>query len=416
MSTSPSMSIRTVFPALLVFFGLASLASFSRWARIDQSVDPDAANREILRAEAAQAPNGGRAAPQPLPQAAPDAEAEKAIAKLENKLETMRQDIAQLNRQLKAKDRELAALAPPPAALARPVAVPAADPENQRQLQNEIDALKKQVAASNKKADDAKQALDEMLREKQVAAVAKPPAGNNAGVNKPRRRDEIVAQKIGFDDRRFRDPSMPRFEANQAAVAAAASAGAARGGGGNTWGATAIADIVRGNAEFVRAEGERNLNDSQALINVKTANAMELENRMQATETFFEMRRVNRANREFEAGPPPTMEDIVRYAQMAVPPRLTSLQLDPDTGDIFWPRVLTDNLYRKNRAFVQEQFHLRAQERGSVDFAQYETLNAAMDVLKEKLRENVNKYKAGAYGQARTFLDSLLREFEMPLR
>lgn len=413
MTASLPTSIKTIFPAILVFFGLASLVSFSRWARVDQSANSDAANREVVRAAAEPAPGAAPAALQPGPQAAPDQAAPKAIAQLQDQLDKMWQDIRQLNRQLQAKDQELAALAPAPA---RPVAVPAADPEEKKRLQAEIDALTKQVAGANKKADDAKRALEEMRREDRLAAEAKRPLADKAAVNKPRRRDEIVDRKIRFDPLRFRDPSMPRFEANQAAVAAAASAGAARGGGGNTWGATAIADIVRGNAEFVRAEGERNLNDSQALINVKTANAMELENRMQATETFFEMRRVNRANREFEAGPPPTMEDIVRYAQMAVPPRLTSLQLDPDTGDIFWPRILTDSLYRTNRTFVQEQFHLRARARGSVDFAQYESLNAAMDVLKEKLRENVNKYKAGAYGEARTFLDSLLREFEMPLR
>jgi hypothetical protein len=412
MSISRSTTWALVTQAMLIVAGLAALVSVSRWSRVDQSIDPEAAVRDAIRPEAAALRGGDR----PAPEAPAAPEAEKAIADLQNKLEKVQRDVNRLNRQLEAKDRELAALAAPPAPEARPAAVPAADPEEQKRLQNEIDELKKRVAESNKKSDEAKQQLDKMQADARVGDAEKAPVVERQGVNKPRRRDEIVAQKIGFDPRRFRDPMMPRFEANPAAVAAASSAGAARGGGGNWHGATAIADIVRGEAEFVRAVGERNLNDSQALINTKTAAAMELENRMQATETFFEMRRVNRANREFEAGPPPTLEDIVRYARMAVPPRLTSMQLDPDTGEISWPRVLTDKPYTSKRDFVQEQFHLRARERGSIDFAQLETLTAAMDAFKEQLKENVNKYKAGAYGEARTFLDSLLREFEMPLR
>jgi len=42
-------------------------------------------------------------------------------------------------------------------------------------------------------------------------------------------------------------------------------------------------------------------------------------------------------------------------------------------------------------------------------------VGAAIDTLKGKLKDNVTKYPPRKYGESRTFLDSLQREFELPL-
>ena len=72
--------------------------------------------------------------------------------------------------------------------------------------------------------------------------------------------------------------------------------------------------------------------------------AMALDNHLRGIETFFEGQRINKAARALEDGPRPTSEQIKKFSQMGLPPRLTDDQLDPNTGEITWPYVLTDSI------------------------------------------------------------------------
>jgi hypothetical protein len=296
------------------------------------------------------------------------------------------------------------------------VAVPAAVDEERRQLAREVEDLRKQVADNKAKADAQKQDLDKLRADqaggKRPGAMAvKPDDPNTLG------RGRIVDQQTKFDPRRFRDPAMPKFEPNAAAVAAAGSGGAARGGGGILFpGSTVGGDIARGQAEFIRAAGEFNLNNSKSAINLQTSKSMEMENRLRWTETFFEMRRVNRTNRALEAGPRPTMEQVVYYARMQAPRRLSSTQLDPVTGEIVWPPLLTDKAFTDNREILQSKFKQRAQQGGSIDIAQIEEVETAVDDFKDELKEVGLRRSPKRYGAARTFLDSLKLEYELPVQ
>lgn len=341
--------------------------------------------------------------------------AEGKLADMEARLVEARKQLKAAQSQLEERNKEIAGADKPAAdeqagAPARPVAMPAVDDEERLAAAEEIAALRKQLADSQAKADKARQDLDKARAARPNAPAAKPIDPDTLG------RGAIVDQQTRFDPRRFRDPSMPKFTANAAAVAAAGSGGAARGGGVVFPGSTVGGDIARSQAEFVRAAGEFNLNNSKSMINMQTAKSMEIENRLRWTETFFEMRRVNRTARALEAGPRPTMEQVVRYARMQAPRRLSSLELDPVTGDISWPVVLKDSPYDENRAFLEEQFRMRAKSGGSFDYAQFETVEAAVEHFKANLLANVSKYSGRRYGEARNFLDSLKLEFELPVK
>jgi hypothetical protein len=354
------------------------------------------------------------------------AEAEQALTDTEAKLVTARKELRATEEKLEDRKRALerAAVepAPPPAAnqpaaaLDRPVAVPAAVDEERRQLAREVEDLRKQVADNKAKADAQKQDLDKLRADqaggKRPGAMAvKPDDPNTLG------RGRIVDQQTKFDPRRFRDPAMPKFEPNAAAVAAAGSGGAARGGGGILFpGSTVGGDIARGQAEFIRAAGEFNLNNSKSAINLQTSKSMEMDNRLRWTETFFEMRRVNRTNRALEAGPRPTMDQVVHYARMQAPRRLSSTQLDPVTGEIVWPPLLTDKAFTDNREILQSKFKQRAQQGGSIDIAQIEEVETAVDDFKDELKEVGLRRSPKRYGAARTFLDSLKLEYELPVQ
>jgi hypothetical protein len=356
-------------------------------------------------------------------------EAEQALADTEEKLVAARKELKATEERLADRKRALgravvepappaAANPPEAAAVDRPVAIPAAKDDERRQLAREVEDLRKQVADNKAKADAQKQDVDKRRAEQAggkrpgaVAVAVKPDDPNTLG------RGRIVDHQTKFDPRRFRDPSMPKFEPNAAAVAAAGSGGAARGGGGILMpGSTVGGDIARGQAEFIRAAGEFNLNNSKTAINLQTAKSMEMDNRLRWTETFFEMRRVNRTNRALEAGPRPSMDQIVHYARMQAPRRLASTQLDPVTGEIVWPPLLTDKAFTDNREFLQGKFKERAQQGGSIDIAQIEEVETAVDDFKDELKEVGLRRSPKRYGAARTFLDSLKLEYELPVQ
>ena len=116
----------------------------------------------------------------------------------------------------------------------------------------------------------------------------------------------------------------------------------------------------------------------------------------------------------FEAGPAVTLEQAVRLAALGLPPRPTPLELDPATGDITWPRLLTESIYHDLTSRIQEHFHRRLAAGGSLDFATAEDCLGSFDQLAARLREQAGRRPAGQHGAAKNFLEGLWREYELP--
>jgi hypothetical protein len=206
-----------------------------------------------------------------------------------------------------------------------------------------------------------------------------------------------------------------------AAVAWACFAGeaAARWGGGfgynrGGYASTAAQGAAYGISEVLRARGTENLLNSEAAKNWEDAKTLDIQNKMRWTETYFEMRKVNSESRAAEAGPPVTQEQAIRLAKMRAPSRLGSTQLDPVTGQINYPLILRAEDYAKYRDPLDRMFADRASSGGSISYEQYEKIQGTVSEFKDALRQNVQKYKGGDYGIARTFLDSLAQEARMP--
>jgi hypothetical protein len=169
-----------------------------------------------------------------------------------------------------------------------------------------------------------------------------------------------------------------------------------------------------GMSEMMRAQGYQNLKNSEAAKNWEEAKTQEIQNRLRWTETYFEMRKVNREAKAAEQGPPVTQEQAIRMAKMAAPPRLGSTQLDPVTGHIEYPPVLMDDLYTDYRKRLDQLFADRAASGGSIQYGEVREIQSTVTKFIDVLKQNVKSYPAGDYGRARTFLDSLAREATMP--
>jgi hypothetical protein len=202
-----------------------------------------------------------------------------------------------------------------------------------------------------------------------------------------------------------------------AACGVAASATAQWGGFGYNRGgyaSTAGQAAAYGMSEMMRAQGYENLQNSEAAKNWEDAKTQEIQNRLRWTETYFEMRKENRDKRAEEAGPRVTQEQAIRMAKMAAPPRLGSTQLDPVTGHIEYPMILTDDGYKAYRDRLDSLFAHRAETGGSIQYSDYQAIQQTVTKFIDALKTRVKEYPAGDYGRARTFLDSLAHEASMP--
>lgn len=203
------------------------------------------------------------------------------------------------------------------------------------------------------------------------------------------------------------------------AVCLAAFPVAAQWGGGfgynrGGYASTAAQAAAYGMSEMMRAQGYQNLENSEAAKNWEEAKTLEIQNRMRWTETYFEMRKTNRDARAAEAGPPVTQEQAIRMAKMSSPRRLGSTQLDPVTGHIEYPPLLQDDIYSPYRHELDALFAKRAATGGSIQYSEYQAIQTTVSKFVDALKEHVDKYPAGDYGRARTFLNSLAHEASLP--
>jgi len=180
------------------------------------------------------------------------------------------------------------------------------------------------------------------------------------------------------------------------------------GGGGYGYGgaSTAAEGAQRGFADVVRSAGAANLMNSAAAKNYEDARKKYIENRLQATETFFEMRRVNEESRDAKRPRPLSTEQYVRLARQQAPARLSVSQFDPLSGTINWPGVLRDEKFKGDREAIERLFKERSRGISSNSRA----IDAACQVLLDKLRPEAQTLDANEFILARRFVQSLVNE------
>ena len=184
--------------------------------------------------------------------------------------------------------------------------------------------------------------------------------------------------------------------------------------GWGNWSSTAQQGAQMGLAAVVRSQGYANLQNSEAAKNWEDAKTLNMQNRARWTETYFDMRKTNRSERAEAAGTPVTPEQAIRMAKAAAPQRLGSTRLDPVTGHIEYPLVLTADIYKEYRDRLDSLFARLAASGGSIRYDDFMAIQDAVNQFTDALKAHVSEYAAGDYGQARNFLNSLAHEARMP--
>lgn len=194
--------------------------------------------------------------------------------------------------------------------------------------------------------------------------------------------------------------------AYQPVVPAASSVGTYGGWPGYTTGGTAAGNALNGMASAISAAGDYNLATSAAAVNMTQAQRNEIQNRQQWTSAYFDMRTTNRAAREAERGKTPTMEQIARMAREGAPKPLSPNQVDPVTGQIYWPSALRQDIFRVERGEVDRVFAARARY-GGLSYLDQSAARQAIDGMFDGLKTHIAEMPPPEYMACRNFLQSL---------
>jgi hypothetical protein len=184
--------------------------------------------------------------------------------------------------------------------------------------------------------------------------------------------------------------------------------------GGYSFSSTALEGFGHGLGAVIRAQGEYNLSTSAAAINFSLARQQEIENRKRWTQSYFELRDLNRQGFEAEIkrlrGTP---EDWLRVAQAGKPKRLSPTELDIVTGEIHWPILLTARNYSAQRVELEKAFADRAYH-GVMEAEAFLKVLHLTEGLLGNLKTQVRDLPTGQYLAAKRFLESLAYEASQP--
>ncbi len=185
-------------------------------------------------------------------------------------------------------------------------------------------------------------------------------------------------------------------------------------GGGYGYSSTAAEGYQHGRADMIRSAGQANLMNSMAAINVQQAASAYMDNRLKWTNTYFEMRRVNREARAAERGPMPTKEQLARIAHEAAPSPLSPGELDPLSGSVNWPVALTADKYKDLRDKIETGLAQRAQRHGAIGYDGFMSLNDTITSMTTMLEGDVRSVPPSQYIYAKNFLKSLGHQIRSP--
>lgn len=185
----------------------------------------------------------------------------------------------------------------------------------------------------------------------------------------------------------------------------------------NNRASTVAESRARGVADITRSRSQSAIDYSQARIGRAEARSRELDNRLKSTQTYFEMRRINREERY---GTPQEKyekkrrneERFAARARKGDPNDLSDGQLDPLTGKISWPMELMPPEYEKYRDKVDRLFEERARHGGKVSYKTYDELNKATDEFLAVLKTDIRTLGSKKYIAGKEFVNALAYQVE----
>ncbi|HWB11872.1 MAG TPA: hypothetical protein VG826_21760 [Pirellulales bacterium] len=189
------------------------------------------------------------------------------------------------------------------------------------------------------------------------------------------------------------------------------------GGWGGGWGylgagSTAAGGALLGGAALTQAAGEFELMDSMAAKNYQDAYEHWIENQKLREATYFDMRRMNASYRAETHGTPATPEQLVAFSKSRLPDRLSTDQLEAESGQIKWPQILLRDEFAPERAALEYLFAERATRPYSTGLGtqNYREVRRVTDDMHDLLRSLLDVITPDEFIVGNRFLNSVAYE------
>jgi hypothetical protein len=171
------------------------------------------------------------------------------------------------------------------------------------------------------------------------------------------------------------------------------------------WSSTTAEGYWRGRAEWLRARGEYNSLTAMAQQTREEARGRAIENRVKATEAYFEQKRENRRYQKEMASQRTTVAEARAVERDHLPP-LTAAQLDPISGRIQWPAALQSPVFGNSRAALEAHFAESALA-DQCDPQTKQQVSEVADSLLTQLKSRIGEMNSMEYVQAKKFVEGL---------
>lgn len=172
-------------------------------------------------------------------------------------------------------------------------------------------------------------------------------------------------------------------------------------------GTTAAGSAMNGLGNAMSGAGSMHLSNSAAAINWTQAQKNEQQNRLSGEQTYFQMQNENRAYQKQLAGPPPTKEQLARWAHDAAPKPVTPSEVDPASGKINWPVALTQDNYGPQRTEL-DQLMAKKATYGNLSYADQTEARKTIETMFDELKLQIRDMPPMDYAASRSFLRSLI--------
>jgi hypothetical protein len=172
---------------------------------------------------------------------------------------------------------------------------------------------------------------------------------------------------------------------------------------------TAAEGYANGVSNIISAQGQKNVNDSQAAINLTQARSSQIDNQVKSVNAYWEKKGIynEHQQKELEA----IDQKRAAYLEKNVLTSLTPEEFDRTTGSVNWPRVLDQKQYDQYRLTLTKLFQQRAYS-GALTGDEYMQATAASKGWRAMLSSQQNVYPTPILKQMIRFILKLDRELD----
>jgi hypothetical protein len=172
---------------------------------------------------------------------------------------------------------------------------------------------------------------------------------------------------------------------------------------------TAAEGYQRGLSGVISAQGQRNVSNSQAAINLTDARSSQIDNQLKSVNAYWEKNAIYNEHLQQKL----TQIDQRRqfYLQRHGLKPLTPEQFDRTTGQIIWPKIMDQKAYDQYRKKIDELFHKRSYE-GALTGDEYMVATTTLNAWHQAIVKQKKEYPGPIVDQMLMFLLSVKHELD----